>query len=141
MCNNLQLHANWVSAWSNCKVWSIVNHWYYLWHIIIWEAGLAPAEDFDFQSFSDIYLFHCVGSAMKHIEQMFWSEKGTRQQNTHTNTSKYCSAGILLFELEGMETSTEGGKPQQQMHHINKGGAAGGTDKYICSGSSCMKGT
>lgn len=48
--------------------------------VIIWGAGLAPAEDFDFQSLSDVDLFQHVGRAGKHIEQMFWSEKATDNQ-------------------------------------------------------------
>lgn len=84
--------------------------------VSIWQAGLGPAEDFDFQSLSDFNLFHHVGSAGKHIEQMFWFEKAKDSKNVHTNTSKEHSAGIQLLELEGMETST--GQSQQHLHHI-----------------------
>lgn len=74
--------------------------------VIIWEAGLAPAEEFDFQFHCDIDLFHHVGSTGKYIEQMFWTEKATDNTNVHTNTSKEHSSGIQLFELEGMKPST-----------------------------------
>lgn len=72
--------------------------------VIISEAGLAPAEDFDFQSLSDVDLFRCVGSAGKHIEQAFWSEKASDNQTTEMYMQTQAGSvqqGFSFFNWKG----------------------------------------